>query len=51
MRIRGDDYKRGDGIIVEDLHDENVLVDHKGRLAFIDPVIYLQKSAVHGRGF
>jgi hypothetical protein len=45
-RVRGDDYQRSDGIVVEDLHDENVLLDENGRLAFIDPVIYLQRSAV-----
>jgi hypothetical protein len=46
IRVRGDDYRRSDGVLVEDLHDENVLVDEYGRLAFIDPVIYLQQSAV-----
>ncbi|PWU08967.1 MAG: hypothetical protein C5B50_28635 [Verrucomicrobia bacterium] len=45
-RIRGDDYERGDGIVVEDLHDENVLLDDTGHFAFIDPVIYLRVSAV-----
>jgi hypothetical protein len=47
VRVRGDDYERGDGVVVEDLHDENVLVDQTGRLAFIDPVIYLQASSVN----
>jgi hypothetical protein len=47
VRVRADDYSRGDGVLVEDLHDENVFVDQNGHLAFIDPVIYLQKSAVH----
>jgi hypothetical protein len=31
------------GILVEDLHDENVLVSPKGSLLIFDPVIYLAK--------
>ena len=31
------------GILVEDLHDENVLVSPKGSLLIFDPVIYLTK--------
>ncbi len=46
VRVRDDDYSRSDGVVVEDLHVENVLVDQNGRLAFIDPVIYLQESAL-----
>ena len=29
------------GILVEDLHDENVLVSPKGSLLIFDPVIYV----------
>lgn len=42
--IRNNDYINKDlGIILEDLHDENVLT-HKGVLAFIDTVFYLEDS-------
>ena len=39
--IRNNDYKNNElGIIIEDLHDENVLTNH-GVLYFIDTVFYL----------
>jgi len=28
------------GVVVEDLHDENVIKDYAGRLVIFDPVIY-----------
>lgn len=37
-----DYYNRDDGIILEDLHDENVFVGADGNLLFVDPVIYLE---------
>ena len=38
--IRNNDYKNYElGIIIEDLHDENVLTNH-GVLYFIDTVFY-----------
>lgn len=40
-RIRHDDYRHPEGILVEDLHDENVFIDEDGEMAVIDPVIYL----------
>jgi hypothetical protein len=40
-RIRHDDYHHPEGILVEDLHDENVFIDEDGEIAVIDPVIYL----------
>ena len=41
-RLRNDDYYHAeDGILLEDLHDENVLLVD-GQLAFIDPVIYFE---------
>jgi len=43
-RIRNDDYRHPEGILVEDLHDENVFVDQGGDLIVVDPVIYLAWS-------
>jgi hypothetical protein len=37
-----DYYSAEDGILLEDLHDENVFKDEQGVLYFIDPVIYLE---------
>jgi hypothetical protein len=43
VRMKNDDYYNADlGIILEDLHDENVFIDEQGNLLFIDPVIYLE---------
>jgi Ser/Thr protein kinase RdoA (MazF antagonist) len=43
MRTKNDDYYNNDlGIILEDLHDENVFMDENEHLLFIDPVIYLE---------
>jgi hypothetical protein len=40
-RTKNDDYYNSDlGIILKDLHDENVFMDEKESLLFIDPVIY-----------
>lgn len=44
LRRRNDDYFNPMlRILVEDLHDENVLVDADGDLFIFDPVIYLAK--------
>ena len=43
-RRKADNYYNPDlGVLVEDLHDENVLVSPKGSLLIFDPVIYLAK--------
>ena len=43
-RRKADNYYNPDlGILVEDLHDENVLVSAKGSLLIFDPVLYLAK--------
>ncbi len=43
-RRRNDDYFSPTlQLLVEDLHDENVLVDADGDLFIFDPVIYLAK--------
>ncbi|UFH53859.1 hypothetical protein [Spirosoma sp. KNUC1025] len=43
-RRKADNYYNPDlGILVEDLHDENVLVSPRGSLLIFDPVIYLAK--------
>jgi hypothetical protein len=39
---RDDYYHREHGIILEDLHDENVFIGSENNLLFVDPVIYLQ---------
>lgn len=41
-RVRHDDYEHAEGILVEDLHDENVFIDLEGDIVVIDPVIYLR---------
>jgi hypothetical protein len=44
-RTRYDDYYNATlGIILEDLHDENVFSTEKDHLIFIDPVIYLETA-------
>jgi glycosyltransferase involved in cell wall biosynthesis len=43
-RSRNDDYQNSEGILVEDLHDENVFVDDDDNLIVIDPVIYLLQA-------
>jgi hypothetical protein len=44
QRIRNNDfYSPSLGIIVEDLHDENVMIDEEVSLIIFDPVIYLAK--------
>lgn len=40
-RVSHDDYSHPEGILVEDLHDENVFIDEDGQIVIIDPVIYL----------
>jgi hypothetical protein len=40
-RVRHDDYRHPEGILVEDLHNENVFIDENGDVVLIDPVIYL----------
>ena len=40
-RTSRDNYRCGD-ILVEDLHDENVVIDNFGKIQFIDPVIYIR---------
>jgi hypothetical protein len=40
-RIRGDDYQNREGILVEDVHDENAFIDDAGDLIVVDPVIYV----------
>ncbi len=46
--IRNNDYYNEDlGIIIEDLHDENVLVSSGGLLRFIDTAIFIHKDKKH----
>lgn len=43
VRTKNDDYYNSElGIILEDLHDENVFMDEQENLLFVDPVIYLE---------
>lgn len=43
VNIKNNDYyNQTHGIILEDLHDENVFVGEEGNLLFVDPVIYLE---------
>lgn len=37
-----DYYHKESGIILEDLHDENVFIGEAENLLFVDPVIYLE---------
>ena len=48
-RIKYDDYRHPEGILVEDLHDENVFIDEEGEVVVIDPVIYLIGARPAGR--
>lgn len=48
-RTRGEDYRHPEGILVEDLHDENVFIDLDDNLVVIDPVIYLTESRPSSR--
>lgn len=48
-RIRHDDYRHPEGILVEDLHDENVFIDEDGEVVVIDPVIYLSGARPAGK--
>lgn len=41
-RVRNDDYRHPEGILVEDLHDENVFIGEAGEVILIDPAIYLE---------
>lgn len=42
-RTKNDDYYNGElGIILQDLHDENVFINAEESFLFIDPVIYLE---------
>lgn len=51
VRIKNDDYYNADlGIILEDLHDENVFLNKQGNLLFIDPVIYLETADMNLAG-
>jgi uncharacterized surface protein with fasciclin (FAS1) repeats len=44
LNIRNNDYKNSElGIIIEDLHDENVLTKN-GVLYFIDTVFYITED-------
>lgn len=43
-RVRHDDYRHPEGILVEDLHDENVFLDENREVVVIDPVIYLAET-------
>jgi hypothetical protein len=49
VRVRNDDYRHAEGIIVEDLHDENVFLDLEGNVVVIDPVIYLRGQRPTGK--
>jgi hypothetical protein len=49
VRNRQDDYRHPEGILVEDLHDENVFIDGDGDIVVIDPVIYLAEARPTGR--
>lgn len=49
VRIRHDDYRHPEGILVEDLHDENVFLDPDGEVVVIDPVIYLVGARPAGK--
>ena len=48
VHIRHDDYRHEEGILVEDLHDENVFIDSDGDVIVIDPVIYVVKAGIGG---
>lgn len=48
-RTRHDDYHHPEGILVEDLHDENVFLDESNDVIAIDPVIYLVGTRPSGK--
>lgn len=48
-RVQNDDYRHPEGILVEDLHDENVFLDEGGEVVVIDPVIYLSETRPVGK--
>lgn len=48
-RIKQDDYRHPEGILVEDLHDENVFLDEDGQINVIDPVIFLEPARPRGK--
>jgi hypothetical protein len=48
-RVRHDDYRHPEGLLVEDLHDENVFLDEQGEVIVIDPVIYLVGTRPAGK--
>lgn len=45
-----DYYHKEFGIILEDLHDENVFIGEERNLLFVDPVIYLETPDLSNRG-
>ena len=47
---RNDYYNPDFGIILEDLHDENVLVDKDQHLIYIDPAIFLEQPEMQLAG-
>jgi hypothetical protein len=51
IRTRDDNYYNpATGVIVEDLHDENVVVRENGKLAIFDPIIYLATPEMFNAG-
>lgn len=51
VHVKRDDYYNPDfGIILEDLHDENVLLDDNQNLIYIDPAIFLEQSEMQLAG-
>lgn len=50
-RTRNDGYRHPEGILVEDLHDENGFIDEGINLIVIDPVIYLAPAWPGKNGF
>ncbi|HEX8357587.1 MAG TPA: hypothetical protein VF610_09255, partial [Segetibacter sp.] len=49
-RTKNDDYYNGHlGIILEDLHDENIFIENK-HLLFIDPVIFVETRDMYLEG-
>ncbi len=45
-----DYYNKEHGLILEDLHDENVFIGTAENLLFIDPVIYLETPDMQLKG-
>lgn len=51
LHLKRDDYYNPEtGIIIEDLHDENVLVDKDLNLIYIDPAIFLEQPEMNLAG-